>query len=103
MSKTLPAPAAPWLGDHDLHLFHEGSHVRLYDKFGAHPTTVAGVAGTQFTVWAPAARYVSVVGDFNSWDRGANPLQPVGVSGCWGGFFPGDHRGKCYKFHVASR
>ncbi len=109
MSKTPPAPAVaavpatPWLGDHDLHLFHEGSHVRLYDKFGAHPTTVDGVAGTQFTVWAPAARYVSVVGDFNGWDRGANPLQPVGVSGCWGGFFPGDHRGKCYKFHVASR
>ncbi len=102
-AKLAPAPSAPWLGDQDLHLFHEGSHVRLYDKFGAHPTTQNGVAGTQFTVWAPSAQYVSVVGDFNYWDRGSHPLRPVGESGCWGGFFPGDHRGQCYKFHVASR
>lgn len=104
MSNPLPASApTPWLGDHDLHLFNEGSHVRLYDKFGAHPTTVGGVAGTQFTVWAPSARGVSVVGDFNGWDRAAHPLAAVGQSGCWTGFFPGDHRGQCYKFHIASK
>ena len=72
-----------------MYLFNEGSHLRLYDKLGSHPATVDGVAGYHFAVWAPNADYVSVVGDFNGWDRGANPLQPVGSSGVWGGFIPG--------------
>jgi len=108
MPKTLPAPEpaapapdlpTPWLGEQDLYLFNEGSHVRMYDKFGAHP--VAG--GTHFTVWAPSARYVSVVGNFNNWDRGAHPLTMVGNSGVWHTFIPGDHVGQVYKYHVASK
>ena len=93
------APDAPWLGEQDLYLFNEGSHVRLYDKFGAHPVP----GGTHFTVWAPGARYVAVVGNFNGWDRGANPLTMTGQSGVWEGFIPGDHVGQVYKYHVASR
>lgn len=107
MPKTLPAPEpttttvqpAPWLGEQDLYLFNEGSHVRMYDKFGAHPVP----GGTHFTVWAPSARYVSVVGAFNGWDRGAHPLSMVGNSGVWHTFIPGDHVGQVYKYHVASR
>ncbi len=101
MLKTATEPA--WFGEQDLFLFNEGSHVRMYDKFGAHPTVRDGVAGTQFAVWAPSARYVSVVGNFNGWDRGANPLRVVGSGGVWEGFLPGDHKGECYKFHIASR
>jgi len=93
------AAKTPWLGAQDLYLFNEGSHVRMYDKFGSH--LVEG--GTRFTVWAPSARYVSVVGAFNNWDRGANPLAMTGGSGVWEGFIPGDHRGQVYKYHVASR
>jgi 1,4-alpha-glucan branching enzyme len=93
-----PTPNA-WLGEQDLYLFNEGSHVRMYDKFGAHPVP----GGTHFTVWAPSAKYVSVVGAFNNWDRGANPLSMTGHSGVWEGFIPGDHVGQVYKYHVASR
>ncbi|MBI3314477.1 MAG: 1,4-alpha-glucan branching enzyme, partial [Candidatus Omnitrophica bacterium] len=62
------------LTDHDIYLFKEGSHFKLYEKLGAHPMVVDGVAGTRFGVWAPNARSVSVVGDFNGWDRRAHPL-----------------------------
>ncbi len=104
-----PEPAAPpprepdWLSPQDLFLFNEGSHVRLYDKFGAHPHAVNGAAGYQFAVWAPNAAYVSVVGDFNGWNPGANPLAVQGESGVWAGFLPGVTSGTCYKFHVSSR
>src|SRR5215217_3145290 len=88
--KAKPAPpAAPqageygWFGPQDMYLFNEGSHLRLYDKLGSHPATVNGVAGYQFAVWAPNADYVSVIGDFNGWDKGANRLSPVGSSGVW--------------------
>ena len=103
---TVPiAPPAEfaWIGEQDLFLFNEGSHVRLYDKLGAHPTVRNEVAGTQFAVWAPAAQYVAVVGNFNGWDRGANPLQATGSGGIWQGFIPGSHKGECYKFHIASQ
>ena len=77
----------------DLFLFNEGNHARLYDKLGAHPRTVAGVAGTQFSVWAPNAAAVSVVGDFNGWNAEKHPLQAVGASGIWDAFVPGVSRG----------
>src|SRR5690349_14466530 len=73
-----PPPAPPQLGDalaltpQDMYLFNEGSHLRLYEKLGSHPDTQNGVAGYRFAVWAPNADYVSVVGDFNGWDRGKN-------------------------------
>ena len=96
-------PQLTWIGEQDLFLFNEGSHVRLYDKLGAHATIRNGVAGTQFAVWAPAAQYVAVVGNFNGWDRGTNPLQVTGSGGIWECFIPGDHQGECYKFHIASQ
>lgn len=92
-----------WFGPQDLFLFNEGSHVRLYDKLGAHATTRDGVPGFHFSVWAPNARYVSVIGDFNNWDPGTHPLERIGESGIWGGFFPDVKAGVCYKYHIASR
>ena len=92
----------PWFGPQDLYLFNEGSHLKLYDKFGAHPSTSGGVPGFHFAVWAPNADYVSIVGDFNDWDRGRNPMHPVGSSGVWAGFIAGVKSGSCYKYHVAA-
>ena len=77
------------LGQQDLYLFNEGSHLRLYEKLGAHTRTVNGVTGVSFAVWAPAAHYVSVIGDFNGWNRGSHPLRPRESSGVWEGFVPG--------------
>jgi len=98
-----PTAEPVWLGEQDLFLFNEGSHIRLYEKLGSHRTTRGGVAGTQFAVWAPAAEFVAVVGNFNGWDRGKHPLKPTGSGGIWEGFIPGEHKGECYKYHVASR
>src|SRR4051812_2294913 len=107
MSQT-PAPASNTtdsvrLGEHDFHLFNEGSHYRLYEKLGAHPTIREGVAGTQFAVWAPGADGVYVFGDFNGWDKSANRLEPTGSSGIWVGFIPRVGPGDAYKFHIHSR
>jgi 1,4-alpha-glucan branching enzyme len=87
----------------DLYLFNEGTHARLYQKLGAHPMTRDGAAGTYFAVWAPAAEFVSVTGDFNGWDTGSHPLRPRESSGIWEGFVPGVGVGTLYKFHVSSR
>ncbi|MBA3397565.1 MAG: 1,4-alpha-glucan branching protein GlgB [Deltaproteobacteria bacterium] len=83
----------------------EGKHPRLYEKLGAHPATVNGVAGTQFAVWAPHAESLSVIGDFNEWTPGKHPLALVGTvdGGVWQGFVPGVRRGALYKYHVRSR
>jgi 1,4-alpha-glucan branching enzyme len=70
---------------------------------GAHLTEVDGVAGTYFAVWAPNADYVAVVGDFNDWDPGRNPIGQRGFSGIWEVFIPGIGKGTAYKFHIASR
>jgi 1,4-alpha-glucan branching enzyme len=90
------------LSNDDLFLFNEGSHYRLYEKLGAHPLTVDGVEGTYFAVWAPDAKQVSVMGDFNSWDKSSHPLRPKGQSGVWEGFIPGVAKGTIYKYYVAS-
>ena len=87
----------------DLYLFNEGSHFHLYDKLGAHPTTVDGVEGTYFAVWAPAAELVSVFGTFNHWDPSRHPLRPCQSSGIWEGFISGVGIGALYKFHIRSR
>jgi 1,4-alpha-glucan branching enzyme len=87
----------------DLHLFNEGSHTRLWEKLGAHPANVAGVAGANFAVFAPDARAVSVIGDFNRWDADAHPLESRGRSGLWETFVPGVEPGALYKYHVRSR
>jgi 1,4-alpha-glucan branching enzyme len=90
------------LSNDDLFLFNEGSHYRLYEKLGAHPTTADGVPGTYFAVWAPNARHVSVTGEFNGWDKSNHPLCPKGQSGIWEGFIPGVAKGAIYKFYIAS-
>ncbi len=91
------------LSAEDLYLFNEGSHLRLYEKLGAHPIVHRGVAGTYFAVWAPDAEYVSVVGDFNHWNAASHPLTPRDRSGIWEGFFPQIGPGALYKYHVTSR
>jgi 1,4-alpha-glucan branching enzyme len=97
----MPDPHA--LTEQDLYLFNEGSHVRLWEKLGSHPCTVDGREGTRFSVWAPNAAHVSVVGDWNGWSRGADALKPVGASGIWETFVPGVGRGAVYKYHLRSR
>ncbi|TBR16867.1 1,4-alpha-glucan branching protein GlgB [bacterium] len=92
------------LTDDDLHYFNEGSHLSLYARLGAHLCSGPdGSPGARFAVWAPDAQYASVVGDFNGWDRGANPLKTAGHSGIWEGFVPGVKKGAVYKFHIASK
>lgn len=86
----------------DLHLFNEGSHYRLYEKMGAHVVTSNGEAGVSFSVWAPNAKHVSVIGDFNGWDPRSHPMQARESSGIWEGFIPGIGKGAVYKFHIVS-
>ena len=98
---TLAAPQL--LSDQDLYLFNEGSNYRMYEKMGAHLVTHNGVAGAVFSVWAPNARSISVVGSFNGWDPKSHRLSPRGSSGIWEGFIPGVNKGALYKFHIESR
>ena len=92
------------LSDHDIYLFREGTHTRLYEKLGAHAAASGGESGTAFAVWAPNAEAVSVVGDFNGWDRTRHPLAArPDSSGIWQGFIAGLAAGVRYKYHVASR
>jgi 1,4-alpha-glucan branching enzyme len=89
----------PVLSDFDLYLLGEGSHQRVYDKLGAHPTTLDGVGGVAFVVLAPNARRVSVVGDFNFWDARRHAMRVRGL-GYWELFIPGAGVGDHYKFDV---
>src|SRR6202451_4750022 len=91
------------LSDQDLYLFNEGSKYRMYETMGAHRVTRHGQAGAIFSVWAPNARLVSVIGSFNSWGARSNVLSPRGDSGIWEGFVPGATKGALYKFHIESR
>jgi len=92
------------LTDHDIYLFRQGQHFRLYEKLGAHLHAAGDVAGVQFAVWAPNARAVSVIGDFNEWRPDAHPLRQRGDdSGIWEGFISGVGHGACYKYHLRSR
>jgi 1,4-alpha-glucan branching enzyme len=90
----------PTLGELDLHLFAEGRHEHIYDKLGAHPLEVDGTAGVAFALWAPNARGVSVVGDFNYWDGRRHPMRRLGGSGVWELFVPGLAPGARYKFEL---
>jgi len=96
-------PRSRILTGDDIYLFKEGTHVRLYEKFGSHPVSVDGVEGTRFAVWAPNAVSVAVIGDFNGWNKQSNPLGPrQDGSGVWEGFVPGVGRGALYKYHIVS-
>ncbi len=92
----------PLLSDFDLYLLGEGNHLHLYDKLGAHPWTIEGVAGVGFVVFAPNAQRVSVVGDFNGWDGRRHAMRVRG-NGYWEIFIPGPRAGDKYKYEIVSR
>ena len=99
-----PASDLPQLlTDNDLYLFNEGSNYRMYDKMGSHLVTHHDQPGAVFSVWAPNAKTVSIVGSFNSWNPVLHRLRPRGSSGIWEGFIPGVARGALYKFHIESQ
>ncbi len=87
----------------DTYLFAEGKLYDIYEKFGAHPMTIDGVKGTYFAVWAPHARRVSVVGDFNMWDGALNPMQMMQTSGIYELFIPDVAPGAVYKYQILTR
>jgi 1,4-alpha-glucan branching enzyme len=93
---------SPLLSDYDLYLLGEGTHLRLYEKLGAHPLTREGVAGVGFVVWAPNAQRVSVVGDFNFWDGRRHAMRVRG-NGYWEIFVPGARADEKYKYEIVSR
>ena len=90
----------PVLGELDTHLLTEGKHLRPFEKLGAHPMTMDGVPGVAFAVWAPGARRVAVVGDFNSWDGRRHPMRLRQECGVWEIFIPGVERGAHYKYEI---
>jgi len=93
---------SPTLGELDLHLFGQGRHEHIYEKLGAHVLTHEGKRGVAFAVWAPNARSVSVVGDFNEWDGARHPMRNLGSSGVWELFIPGLRQGQLYKYEIKS-
>jgi 1,4-alpha-glucan branching enzyme len=98
-----PYAFPPTLGELDLHLASEGHHERIYERLGAHVREIEGVVGTSFAVWAPAARSVSVVGDFNLWDGRLHPMRSLGSSGIWELFVPGLADGDHYKYEIRTQ
>jgi 1,4-alpha-glucan branching enzyme len=99
---TLDDPYRHWptLGDVDIYLIGEGRHERLWEVLGAHYRMHEGSVGTAFAVWAPSARAIRVVGDFNLWDGRVHPMRSMGTSGVWELFVPGVEPGARYKFEV---
>jgi 1,4-alpha-glucan branching enzyme len=95
-----PYSFLPTIGELDAHLAGEGRHEQLDSRLGAHPLELDGVAGTAFAVWAPNARSVGVVGDFNGWDGRLHPMRSLGASGIWELFVPGVLPGSRYKFEL---
>ncbi len=102
-SSTAPRHDVGLLTPEDYHLFNEGNHFRLYHKVGAHVCEFDGQRGTCFSVWAPGAEQVTVMGDFNNWDKRSHPLHSRAQSGLWEVFVPGVSEGTAYKFHILSR
>ncbi len=93
----------PVLTDLDEYLLGEGTHLRLWEALGAHVMTHDGVAGTNFAVWAPNARRVAVVGDFNAWDGRRHAMRRRGGTGVWEIFVPGAGEGQAYKYQITER
>ncbi|HEY8594059.1 MAG TPA: 1,4-alpha-glucan branching protein GlgB [Devosiaceae bacterium] len=98
-----PYSFGPVLGPLDDYYIGEGSHLRLFDKLGAHAMTFEGVDGVHFAVWAPNARRVSVVGNFNDWDGRRHPMRCRYDTGIWEVFIPGVGPGTIYKFEIVGR
>jgi 1,4-alpha-glucan branching enzyme len=93
----------PLLGDQDVYLLAEGTHLRAYEKLGAHPVKIEGIDGVAFCVWAPNARRVSVVGHFNRWDGRRHPMRLRKECGVWELFIPGLKEGALYKYEIKAR
>lgn len=98
-----PYRFAPILGEMDVWLLSEGTHHRPYEKLGAHPAVIDGVSGVAFAVWAPNARRVSVVGNFNNWDGRRHAMRSRGATGVWEIFIPHVAAGDLYKFEIKSQ
>ena len=98
-----PYSFVPTLGELDLYLIGEGRHEHLYELLGAHIREHEGVTGTAFAVWAPAARAVNLVGDFNFWNGIAHPMRSLGSTGIWELFVPDVQAGVRYKFEVVTQ
>jgi 1,4-alpha-glucan branching enzyme len=92
----------PALGDVDMHLLAEGTHLRLYERLGAQLIEMEGIKGVSFAVWAPNARRVSVVGDFNDWDGRRHPMRKRFEAGVWELFLPELNEGAIYKYEIKS-
>ncbi len=94
--------ASRLVNDGDLYFLQEGTHMRLADALGAHLLWKDDQHGANFALWAPRAKSISVIGDFNGWIGKANPMKPKGVSGVWEAFIPGVSHGSHYKYLVES-
>ena len=101
-TETLTYPGVGLLSDDDIYWFNEGTNIRIYQKLGAHLGVRDGQNGTAFAVWAPNARSVSVIGDFNGWQGGVHTLKARGSSGIHEGFIPGVGHGTRYKYRIES-
>ena len=99
-SQKPPSEFSPMLGELDLHLFGEGRHERIYEKLGAHLITHEGQHGVAFAVWAPNAKSVTVVGNFNEWNGAKHKMRLLGSSGVWELFVPGLGAGELYKYEI---
>jgi 1,4-alpha-glucan branching enzyme len=91
------------ISDFDLYLYGEGSHLRIYERLGAHPLNVGHASGVHFAVWAPNALRAAVLGDFNEWDGRVHGMRHLGASGVWEIFIPDAHEGQRYKFELRTR
>jgi 1,4-alpha-glucan branching enzyme len=98
-----PYSFAPTVGEMDLHLIGEGRHRAMWQALGAHVREIDGIEGTSFAVWAPGARSVSVVGDFNFWDGRRHPMRTMGGGGIWELFLPDVGEGALYKYEIRSQ
>ena len=93
----------PQLSEYDCYLYSKGNHYEIYKKLGAHPTTIDNIIGTIFRVWAPSAKRVSIIGDFNYWDGRVHQMRAINNSGIWELFLPEIGRGEIYKFEILSQ
>ena len=98
-----PYQFEPQTSDFDCYIFGEGKHYKIFEKMGAHVETINGVTGTRFTVWAPDARSVSVVGSFNMWDGRLHTMRLLGPTGVYELFVPGVTEGSVYKYQITTR
>jgi len=98
-----PYRFTPVLGEQDMYYFSQGKHYELYKKMGAHLIELDGVKGVSFAVWAPNAKRVSVIGEFNNWDGRIYPMRSMGATGVWEIFIPGLQEGQLYKYEIKTK